>query len=222
MKSKNVYKVLNTILTLIYLACLISCNHPHEDTLKCNFQENYLLEVKNMNIHICAFQNDEDSSLTEMTVYNSLNDSIIFDTKGDAISNYSILNRGKSISIFYHTYFPAGNNFENIINIPSHEVSINIDKNQSINLFNRFIFKYPQLSIAQIDSIKNLCYIINTLISNKTQILLYPLPYETLYLIYIGVYHNVGNAHDIWMKLPDNFEFDGAASETLSDLQNLY
>lgn len=222
MKSKNVYMVFNTILSLIYLVCLISCNHPHEDTLKCNFQENYFLDVKNMNIHICAFQNNEDSSLTELTIYNSLNDSIIFDTKGDAISNYTIMNKGNSISIFNHVYFPAGNNFEDIIDIPSEEVLINIDNNQVINLSNHNIFKYPQLSISQIDSIINLCNILNHIISNNAKIQPYLLPYETLFIIYIGAYHQIGNAKDIWIKLPERFEFDGAASETLSDLQNLY
>lgn len=221
MRSKKIYEIIITKLTLLFAISIVSCNHIQKDSLKCNYQENYFLDVKNMNIHICAFQNDDDSSLTELTIYNSLNDSIIFDTKGDAISNYTLMNKGNSISIFNHVYFPAGNNFEDIIDIPSEEILINIDNNQVINLSNHNIFKYPQLSISQIDSITNLCNILNHIISNKAKIQPYLLPYETLFIIYIGAYHQIGNAKDIWIKLPERFEFDGAASETISDLQNI-
>lgn len=220
MKNKKYIKLI-IVSILIYSISLYSCNPNRKDLVKCSFHENYILEIKNKNILICANQNDDDTLLTEITIYNTLNDSIIFDTKGDAASNYSIKNDDNGLSVYSHVYFPFGNNFKEIIGLISAKTVISIDNNETINLSSYNIFNYPELSISQIDSIYNICNTIDSIIKNKDKIISYPLPYETLFLIFIGAHHQIGDAHKVWIQLPEYFEFDGAASETLSELENL-
>ena len=47
---------------------------------------------------------------------------------------------------------------------------------------------------------------------------MYPLDYETLYILFVGAFKDIANSRWTYEHLRENFEFDGAAAETLGEI----
>lgn len=78
--------------SLILMACTNTYNAPKRQ--QCATSENYSLEIADHTKHliVCGNKNEEDNLLSEITVFDILQDRIVLDTKGDTISRYSISN----------------------------------------------------------------------------------------------------------------------------------
>jgi len=206
--------------SLILMACTNTYNAPKRQ--QCTTSQNYSLEIadNSKQLMVCGHKNEEDSLLTEITVFDILHDSVVFDTEGDAISRYSIGNTDSGLAIVNYRFMLIGDKFEEMTTIPSEILLFYANNHQKLTFTSYNIFSYPRLTAPQIDSINKVCdVIVNTIAAQPTtQKHHYPLPYETMYLLYIGAFHNMDNAYDIWTNLSEHFEFDGAEAETLSEL----
>ena len=214
MRSHILYLSISPIL-------LLACNTTDvlSPTFKCASHSNYSLEVKDATKHmvVCANKNAENELLTEIAVVNKFNDSVIFESTGDAITKYSVANTDSGLAIVDYRFMPVGDKFEEMMVIPSNILLMSASTPQDIKSKYYSVFSYPPLTPTQIDTINKVCVVIADKINPQAKSQ-YPLPYETMYLLYLGAYHKMDNAFEIWTHLADYFEFDGAVSETYSEL----
>ena len=179
----------------------------------------YTLEKNNQKVIICGLNieeiDDNSIQITSLTIIDCQKNQVLIDKSLDEIFPYRITSYDDSIVISDQHFVPIGDNWE-MTSIPLTEKTLSVN-NESIQLSNeRMVFKYPELNTIQVDSINSICKTLEPSLNDKGQH--YPLGYETLYILFVGAYKNIGNSRFIFEQLRNKFVFDGAVAETLGEI----
>ena len=185
----------------------------------CTCENNYTKVLKYSDtknqIIVCGTKSDSDSLIYEMTVYDCLRDTLLFDNKFDEIFPHyiKVINGGFSITDYH--FAPIGGEWKQSI-LPFTETEYIFDINNNLTKTEKLIFNYPELTNKQINDIKDLCDKLN---DHKGKVKgHYPFDYETIYILFVGAYKDVYSSRQLFLNLENLFEFDGAAAETLGEI----
>lgn len=157
----------------------------------------------------------DSMEITSLSVYDCLLKEFIVDFSYDEVFSYTVANYKDSMIFTSQHFVPMGDSWE-MTNIPFEESTIRV-VNDKVSISNeQIVFKYPELTQNQIDSINKICDKLTS--NNKVAKSMYPLDYETIYILFIGALKEIGDSRLIFENLKENFEFDGAAAETLEEI----
>jgi len=207
------------IITLIFTISSLTNVTFGQTTQHCICGDNYekILTYKdNSNqLLLCGTKSDSDSLIYELTVYDCVRQTFLLDNRYDEIfPNYIKLTNKGFIITDYH-FAPIGENWEQSI-FPFLETEYSFDSTGKPKEKEKIIFDYPDLTLKQINDIKELCDRLHSQKSlNKKH---YPFDYETIYILFVGAYKDIYTARQLFFDLKNLFEFDGAAAETLSEI----
>jgi hypothetical protein len=182
--------------------------------------ENYYTQVlkysdaKNQ-IIVCGTKSDDDSLIYEITVYDCMRDTLLFDNKFNEIFPHSIRLIKGGFSITDYHFAPMGDDWKQS-KIPFTETQYKFDLNNNLIQTEKLIFNYPELTNKQLNDIKDLCDKLNGFKGKLKGH--YPLDYETIYILFVGAYKDVYSSRQLFLNLEIFFEFDGAAAETLREI----
>jgi hypothetical protein len=171
-----------------------------------------------------SFAEQIDSSTIEintLTFVDCRQDTVIQMSENDEISRFQVSSENDTLAFSTTIYLPLGENWE-VSTIPLMKQKVYRKKgvlefSESVN-----VFSYPTLSTQQTDSIRTLCKELSDALSLKEVKNHYPLPYETIPIVFVGAFFNIGDSRMLFKNMRANFEFDGAAAETLAELSVLW
>lgn len=177
----------------------------------------HLTDKENNELLVCGLiqdtLSDNSMKITSISVYDCSNKELLLTYDYDEIVPFTVTKFNDSIVFYSHHFVPIGDDWK-MSSVPFEEWTIKFINDTAEVSSGRIIFKYPEISKNQTDSIQSIC---KTLDSYKEKVM-YPLDYETLYILFVGALKDVSNARWIYEHLRDNFLFDGAAAETLGEI----
>lgn len=156
---------------------------------------------------------DNSIKINSISVYDCSNQELVLTYNHDEIVPFTVTNYNDSIVFYNHHFVPIGDDWK-MTSAPFEEWTVKFVNDTADVSTGRIIFNYPELSTNQVDSIKTICKILN---SYKGKVL-YPLGYETLYILFVGALKDIAKSRWTYENLRKNFEFDGAAAETLGEI----
>jgi hypothetical protein len=181
--------------------------------------ENSLEEIYRKNeVLICGHIEEQSNSINKVksiTILNCSKNEYIINYDGDEITPFSIIFQNDTIVLVEYHYAPMGDDWK-ISSIPFEKKYI-ISSYDSIKVTApEIIFDYPDLSAKQIKDINNICRTLEKHSSDEKR--LYPLEYESIYILFIGAYKNIFNSREIYRNIRTKFVLDGAVAETYDEI----
>jgi hypothetical protein len=181
--------------------------------------DNGLKKIYKINeVLVCGHIEEQINSkykLKSLTVLNCTKNEFIVNYDGDEITPFSITFQNDTIILVEYHYAPIGDNWE-MSSFPFERKYI-ISSYDSIQISKpEIIFDYPNLTNNQIKDINNICRTLEHYTSNERKI--YPLEYESIYILFIGAYKNISNSREIYRSIRTNFILDGAVAETYGEI----
>lgn len=165
---------------------------------------------------VCGIPSVDDTTFVYgLTVYDCSSQRLLIDLSYDEIWPHSIKKYRDSIAIVDYHFAPLGDEWLQSA-LPFSEKIIKLQNGKAVVSDRTIVFEYPALSENQIDSIKSINKTLEEYTGDKK--IMYPLPYETLYILFVGAFKDVSNSREIFKTLREKFEFDGAVEETLGEI----
>ncbi|MBT3206971.1 MAG: hypothetical protein HN704_09195 [Bacteroidetes bacterium] len=178
-----------------------------------------LTDKDNNKLLVCGDNIDtittNSKEITSISVYDCSNKELVLTYDYDEIIPFTVTKYKDSIAFYNHHFVPIGDDWK-MTSLPFTEWTIKFVEDTAEVTEGRVIFNYPDLSQIQIDSISDLCKVLNSYKDKEKT--MYPLDYETIYVLFIGALKNIKDSRTIYENLKERFEFDGAAAETLGEI----
>jgi hypothetical protein len=139
------------IKSIVIIAMTIS-NSAFGQMTKCECQGDYKEVIKYsdklIKMKICGTQTKNDTLVYELTVYDCLRDTFLFDNRGDQIFPNDIKLTKNGFTIISYQFAPIGNNWTGSI-FPFTETEYKYDNKNKLTSIEKNVFSYPDLTTKQ-------------------------------------------------------------------------